>query len=68
MDQISDSDKLQQLISLVARVRDAQRLYFRTGGGLGDAKQLEKQLDHWLLVEKNAGRDDQRKLFEEQTL
>jgi hypothetical protein len=45
---MNDTDRLRQLVDLVAKMRAAQICYFKTGGGIDDAKKLERALDRWL--------------------
>lgn len=59
---VTDSEKLLALVRLVEEVRDSQRLYFKTKGGLDECKKREKALDDWVkrFREENS---PQRKLF-----
>ena len=57
---MNDSDKLQQLVALVTKLRAAQIAYFKTHGGLDEAKKIERAVDRWLA---DYAPSDQRRLF-----
>jgi hypothetical protein len=56
------TDEFAQFIRMVEQMREAQLAYFRTKGGLGECKQIERAVDRWLADyrERESGRGQSR--------
>ena len=59
---MTTDDRLKQLTDVVKKMRAAQKIYFRTRGGIDDCKKLESAVDR-LLEQYDFERHATRPLF-----
>lgn len=58
----TSSTPLDSFVNLVAEMRKAQNIYFRTRGGLDDCKKIERAVDRY-VTEYREKNQPQAKLF-----